>query len=338
MSAERRIGQPNIQEAINFIRSEPYLKVLGTSNMPQEMLNETKRIIADEGELVERANELGVTARQSLVNFYEDGGNILIPFSGGYDSTAIAAYTLSMPEVQNRDVQLVTAVTGFTRKGHQNPANQVRLLEQHLQTPIKHYFLNLSPWFSSLVVDTAHQDKQQLGYPGLCAACKVVMEVGMANTAKKLGAVHVSWGYNNFQETLQWPEQHRAQRRAMEEFFNQEMPYLNVGSPLFEVVQLPIDPVLLLGNLGLPVDNKDGEARCWAAGTNPSSIDDERLYKFVTDKIQTLPADLSGVLLSERPEVQSYGDQVLRLKEDKDYMTGHYDESEHMQYRDDAFG
>lgn len=337
MRGFKKLQRPLDFSVIDFLRSEAYLNVLKTSNMPPGMLTKSRELISNnDSALGARAETLIIAAEKSLRNFYGDEGDIVIPFSGGYDSTGISALTGEIFGLDGRKIYLVTAVTGLTKKREENPARQAQIIGERLGMEVDHRFLDLSSFFGSLVIRSALEDSKKLGHPSLCSACKIVMEVGMAEAARELGATHIPWGYNAFQGALQWPEHHQAQRQAMQEYFRENYPDLNIGSPLFDIVELPIDPILLFGILGFSAQNSGGEARCLAAGLNPTQIDDEALYRFVKGKAESL-SDIKGDLYDKRPQTVSFSMEVDSLRRDSSFMRGAYDETEHIQYRDEAF-
>jgi len=335
-----------IKAATQMLQSEDFIQMTQTSNLPQDRLAKTLELISYPVMLERRAVELFHTAEQSLKDFYGEEGDILIPFSGGYDSTLLAFMTYKLfKDDPTRNIHLVTAVTGMEKEGLENAGKQATMLEERVGIEIDHRYLDLSPDFGKHVIDSSYDDSQRLGYPSFCSSCKVVMERAMAQTAEQLRVKHIAWGYNDFQASLQWPEQHIAQRQAMAEYFNTYYPDLNIGSPFFDVVKYPTDPILLFAVYGLPIRNKHGEARCYGAGTNPDRIEGEKLKQAVRVKNEQLQmtTDLEGKLTDERPKVESWGLSINQILEDsrfQPFLKGRYDEekSGHLALRDQAYG
>lgn len=330
----------SLNEAIDFLRSPAYQKMLATANMPDWMRQMTDLLITGPDKYLEqRALWLEDKARRALNQFYRERGDVVVPFSGGYDSSAIAFLTLDLLRESGRKVVLMTAVSGMTQRGKENPALQAQLIANRLGMPVEHLFLDISAFFREFVIKPALQDTEKLGWPSICPSCKALMELAMARAAQKLGAGHLAWGYNQYQAALQWSEQHPAQREVMAEYMGKFFPDINSGSPFFEIITLPPDPVLLFSQLGLPVRNSHGEGRCLAAGLNPKEIVPENLEKFITDKLASLTSgEIDATISLEMPQVPSLTEEIQALRQDSKFLRGIFDEKEHMQLRDRAFG
>jgi hypothetical protein len=342
MSKEKIQITGSMQEAIGFVRSDSFQVMYRSSNAPSWMIEAADAIIAAPDDRLERyARGIERWGAQALVEFTGSAERIAIPFSGGYDSTAITAMVLknmdSFPNLQ--EVVLVTAVTGLVDTGGDNPVHQAERLSNYYGMPIRHGFVDTYSLTRQHVIDTAVQDAQELGFPGICSSCKDVMDVAIAHALNKEGISTVIWGYNSYQRNLAWAEQHEAQRQAVFEYHGRFYPHMRISSPLYDAIRFPPDPVLLFGALGLNPQNPSGEARCLARGMNGQEINPQRLYDFTVNKLTQITEEkIEAEIVWHRPKIPSFVREMKDIREDSRVMSGVMDEGRHEVHRQEVFG
>lgn len=312
-------------ETLEKLRGTVFQTKLKQKNLNLDSLAEVKKLLdLDDLQLLKRAHLLYKKSIDCLKFFYSDSGNILIPFSGGRDSTLVAAATIN--NFPNRKCLLLTATTGLSLNGTgQNSKAQVERLSENLKSQnVQHYFVDLSSFFSEHVVNCAQTNRKILGYPAICTCCKIIMEIAFANIAIKNGYTHVPFGYAKYQSLQQWTEQTAAFRDTMQCFHNRYHPELNIGSPLKYVLQSPIDTSLILAFLNFRWNEQKSEGKCIAGGMNPNSIDELQLtsfmQKYLSNKIECNNLDFS----TQSNACNKFDDEISALQSDVFYMQGVY--------------
>ncbi len=312
---------PAFAETLKKLRGGAFQTKLKQKNIDPATVANVKELLAlDDSQLLKRAQLLYEKAVESLKFFYSDSGDILIPFSGGRDSTLLAAITVySFP---NRKCVLLTATTGLALNdtGRNSSVQAKRLLKKSLCNNAQHFFVDLSSFFSKYVVSQAKANKQILGYPAICTCCKMVMEIAFANIAIENGYKHVPFGYAQYQSRQHWTEQTAAFRDTMQCFHNRYHSQLNIGSPLKYVLQSPIDTSLVLGFLNFRWEEQKNEGKCVAGGMNPVSIDELQLTSFM-QKYLASRIDCNNLVFSTQSNaLNKFDSDIKALKSDMFYM------------------
>ncbi|NMC35809.1 hypothetical protein GYA49_02075 [Candidatus Beckwithbacteria bacterium] len=321
--------------ALEFLASQDYLDGLRVKNLPESLILQTEELVDNPKALLMRSEELFNQAFDALREFYrESEGPILIPYSGGRDSSSIFALTLLLNSLEfdnSRRIILVTALTGFAgnlqapREQAEKIVEQIRSLgiQTNIDLNTDHYYMDLSGPYSEHVVRSSLEDRDKLGHPGLCSSCKITMEAHLAQAAKQLGAGAVALGYTDLQAMQQWPEQSEAQQAEMQTWFRDNYPGIVIGSPLNHVITLPPDTTLLLAALGLPTDHHKQEMPCAAARTNPISMDHQNHAGFVRGKLKKMyPGEISlSTEIPKRTDVD-HAAVIMSLKQDSNFMSG----------------
>lgn len=279
--------------SVEHLHSTDFIEGVTRKNLPECIVQATQGILASTESLENHAIWLNKSAAQELASFYGEGtGEIIIPFSGGRDSTTIALLTLTNPQFHDRPVKLISALPGYSI-AYDNPRKQAERIKSRLdklgidrqfRPETDHLYLDISKVTKETVLNQANQDFDRLGYPGFCSSCKIAMETALVYYASQIGASHVAMGYTEVQARQQWPEQSIIQQLTMQQFLAEEFPEVILGSPLYNVIKTPVDTTLLLGWLGLPPDDHKCEMKCGAAGTNPREINDAALLNHVQIK------------------------------------------------------
>ncbi|MGI5827957.1 MAG: hypothetical protein ACOX6V_02960 [Patescibacteria group bacterium] len=323
-------------QTLQYLGTDEYREHLLKKNLPPDDLEKTLSLVSSPEAMERRSLELLEASLDELDNFYGQEGNIIIPFSGGRDSSSIAALTLGLfsgERANERRIHLVTVLNGFSTQ-IEAPRRQALRIAEHMgrtvnstfDPDIGHLYIDISTFNGDFIMQTAEKDREDLGYPSFCSACKIGMEDTLVRLARYLGATHIALGYNEYQGRQQWPEQSPVQIEQMQHYFKEKYPESHVGSPFYRVFESPVDPVLVLGRLGFPLEIHKDEMKCKAAGTNPRDIDTDRLKRFVESKLGELPGKQGNMTMSSRvvqPE-QDYGDTVLSFKGDSSFMENTY--------------
>ncbi len=292
----------SFNEVTNFWQDINYLKDLKARNFNKEIIEKTMNIVSSKEKIRQRAIELYNKAIKEINSFLRDSGNILVPFSGGHESTNIAILCINAPKVSRR-VHLVTIINGYLL----NPLN-VRQQSYRIfsrgsnKRKSKHSFYILNDLFMKYVLDGAQIDSLELGFPSFCVTCKILMEYSLVKLASEAGYRHLPLGNVKYQALQQWPEQTETQRKIVERYMKQQFPEIHVGSPLYEIIQLPIDPWLLGIMLGLKPGEQKKEMSCGVRGMNPVSIDEDKLSNFVLKRLEVIKNIPLGSLIAEIPQ------------------------------------
>ncbi len=198
-----------LYSTIGWLKTEDYRQNLFSKNLPPEVIKASLQDIYAPDSidlLIKRARKISYKAGESLINFFGEPGDIIIPFSGGRDSTAIAFLTACL--FSDRKIWLVTTCNGF-EKYPANASKQAKNIQLKLGSKgnLNHLYADLSDGYDKFVVSAAYSDYQTLGHPGVCSACKILMEDRFARMAGSLGARYLAFGYVYWQAQQQWPEQ-----------------------------------------------------------------------------------------------------------------------------------
>ncbi len=293
-------------DLILYLQGQDYQKKLSGKNLSPDYLEEVRRICSlSESELVQRADLLLEKAEQALKEYKVDG-DFLIPYSGGRDSTLITYLVRkTFPDVTVHAATILTGFSQYQEDTYTPRAHATKVLHKfglNGKNPcFQHHYIDLSHLMHEFVLSTAQEDLDQLGYPGICSGCKIMIEVAMAQLAVDFNAPNVPYGYVKYQAEQQWPEQTVAYRKTIEDLLAKGYPSVNIGSPLWEVMEYPTDSLLMMARLGISLDEQKGEVSCAAGGLNPTSIDPERLATFVRAKMESLPERLVVEIFEENP-------------------------------------
>lgn len=307
----------SFNEVVNFWQDRKYIQDLKARNFNKEIFEKTINIISSKEKIKQRALELHNKAIKAIDSFLGNSGDVLVPFSGGHESTNIAILCINVPK-KSRKIHLVTIINGYLL----NPLN-VKQQSYRISSKVsnkrkpKHSFYILNDLFMKYVLGGAQVDSIKLGFPSFCTACKILMEYSLSQLASTMGFRHIPLGYVEYQALQQWPEQTVTQRKVIERYIRQQFPQIHLGSPLYEIIQLPIDPWLLGIMLGLKPGEQKKEMSCGAKGTNPVSINDNKLSNFVFKRLKLIKNIPLGSLITEIPQdsiVLEHLDKVNKLK------------------------
>ena len=324
-------SDPVFLDTVSHLQSQEYLTKLSEKNLPEQTLVQALGLIHGPDAIAclkEKTEGMLVDSTLRLREFYGPKGDILIPFSGGRDSSSLTFMTAALfPE---RRIYLATVLNGLEIKPH-NARIQAELIADKLKRRginphFIHLYTDLSDLYDPFVITSAGEDRQTLGYPGICSGCKILMESNLAQVAKEYQLKHVPLGYNKFQAHQQWPEQHPAQMMVMRQFLKERFPDLNIGSPFYEILGGPIDSALFLAAFGFFPEEQKKEGGCIGRGTNPQQINTKRLADFVKVKTQSLPVNREITRLESSSIVHGprYTDEMDRLKRHKKFMEAVY--------------
>jgi|GEM_PF-5859230 len=313
----------SIYEAVTYITGDEFKNKINAKNWKDEKYKEQMfDLMDDESFLFRRAGTLLTRAKSRLEDAYKNQQKIIIPFSGGRDSSALLALTLAFfPE---KEVTLVTALNGFA-EGIENPVIQKKYLENLFHRPeVPHVFLDATEDIEEFALNSAQKDKECLGSCAICSVCKIVMEKHLANYAKLNGCDRILMGYSNYQGMQDWVEQTPQQIKFMQaELLKHGVRTL---SPLYDVLEYPFDSILLLASLGIPLKHHKNEMKCQAGGLNPENLDLGRLEEFLVAKNKETQR-----CLERPPKALDYGetektpvliDRVTMLREDRKFVDG----------------
>lgn len=328
-----------LRDAIEYLRSEEYMNKLQKKNYSEFRFSDLKWLTGlPQNALSLRADDLIGHAERCLKAFCGETGNIIIPFSGGRDSTLLAL--LTKKTFPNRNIILVTALHGFG-KHSENVGMQVEMINELIEgTPVTHTFLDLSDIFRQFVIEPAIEDKEFLGFPGICSACKIVMEVFVAHAVAKTytapGQVsHILWGYVESQAELLWTEQTEAFRKCLDNYLKNTSfyPNLHIGAPLSECFHYLVDTVLVLGKLGIPVEDHKHEGQCGARGLNPAKLEVDVLKRFIEAKLKKIPENGQWRFIEHSEQIQCPLSEKLReVLAVPGFKVGAYNEEEGQPY------
>lgn len=289
-----------------------YTRALQKKNLTELSFNATMDLInGPEEVLVKRAYDRLSMAEAGITKFIGKSGDVLLPYSGGRDSTVMALLlSMMMQSKPTRKLDLITVLSGFTN-GLGNPRTQYELVKRVTENGnVRHFYFDLSQLFGSNIVDSAADDLKRLGYPGLCSGCKINMEVAIAAVGENLypgtEQFHIPMGYNDFQSSQQWPEQTKAQMDTIHTAINGRNGRAHIGAPIYDTTQLAIDAPLILALFGVENGFQKKEMKCVAAGTNPTVIDEAILADFASwkyeqtmDALQRISFGLIGLVSEE---------------------------------------
>jgi len=284
----------------------------------------------------ERAEILLTKTYFTLVELFKGKKEIIIPFSGGRDSSALL--TASLAFFPDKKYTLITCINGMT-EGQENVLKQVEYIKrlftnQHYKPDIDLIFLDVSKDIKKYVIDSAHKDNNDLGAPALCSGCKMIMEKSIWNyllnnrSKYKQNKKLLLMGYNQNQANQSWTEQTLAQKLLTQK--TAEQYGIDVVSPLYYIVEAPYDSRILLASLGIPLKHHKSEMKCSGGGMNPKMLDLKRQLEFLTVK-----NDTTNFLITKKavmryskfkpltPAVNLQGD-VMQLKNDKEYTANAY--------------
>lgn len=246
----------------------------------------------------ERADILLNKTYLSLAELYKGKDEIIIPFSGGRDSTAILAASLAF--FPKKKYTLISVLNGMSKKA-ENVQKQVEYLKNiftnKLNKPnVELVFIDASKDIKKHVIDSAFKDKEELGSPALCSACKFVMEKSIWNytlssQGRQKNKSIILMGYNKSQGDQSWLEQSPLQILLTEKTAKDFG--IELESPLYNVIETPYDSRILLGSLGIPLKHQKNELKCCAGGMNPRTVDLKKQAKFALRKNEETNALLS---------------------------------------------
>lgn len=336
-TSSKEVREGTIKEAIDFITSKTFYeeKIEGKNWKNSEYVKKMVALAQAPQALRKRADALLSRINQSLGKIYNGKGTIIIPWSGGRDSSTLFSGSLAF--FPDKKYKLLTVLNGMTRET-ENPIIQYKRLLARLNKPekpidVQHYYIDCVDDMKKYVVETAIDDRKRLGSPALCSSCKMVMEKALGNVAKKYGSEDIMLGYTKYQGIQDWVEQTPQQIGFIKEELSQNG--VSTHSPLYDVLEYPFDPILSLSSLGIPLKEHKVEMKCCAGGLNPVDLNKTYLLTFLAHKnyqtnhvfgaeqtvIQGVPTDTER-LQSLIPDIQA-------LRANKTYREGIFEEKKY---------
>lgn len=291
-----------LKESIEYIKSKDFRINAAQKNwIDQDEITWSMEYSKHENFLHERANILLTKTFLKLDEIYKNTDEVIIPFSGGRDSTSLLVSSLAFfPE---KKYKLVVVLNGMTEK-QENVLNQINYIKSLFKGSTKNnlkvetIFVDASENMKKYVIDTAKDDARIIGAPAICSGCKIVMEKEIWNyllnkkdtpIKKVLNNIFpmffkkrppVLMGYTSNQRNQNWMEQTQIQIDTMQKEGNKLG--INNISPLIDIIEEPYDSTLLLSSLGIPLKHHKLEMKCTAAGLNPRTLN-SKAQAFFTD-------------------------------------------------------
>lgn len=324
-----------INEAINFITSKDFYenKINGKNWKDPEYVREMIALSKNPQALRKRVDLLLSKTQKKLGNIYKGKTTIVIPWSGGRDSSTLLCNSLVF--YPNKNYVLLTALNGMTKE-FENPIIQYKRLLARLNNPqinIQHKYIDCVDDIKEHAVNSALYDKTVLGSPALCSSCKIIMEKALGNVAKQYGSSDIILGYTKYQGLQDWVEQTPEQIKFLSEKLAAEG--FHSFSPLYDILEYPFDPILSLSSLGIPLKEHKIEMKCSAGGLNPKNLNKEKLLTFLEYKnLQTnhifsnIQKTMQGTL-TDKERFQSLIPDVKTLRTNKLYRKGIFEEKKY---------
>lgn len=315
-------------EGLNYVSSATNIKRLRTKNYKKDTIDFINSFTRFDPETIFQDIDGKIQImKDKLRQLYEKEEVLYIAFSGGKDSTLLC--TLLRMVFPSKRIVLLTAVTGFSHNVT-NVQHQARQIEN--KTPeagtLEHLFIDISYIFDKNVTSMAFQDRERLGFPGICSSCKIAMELSimyyLASHDPVSETINVLWGYITDQSNQQWPEQKPEFRSEMDSFISdldEDLTRVKNASPIFEFVANPFDSMLMLSYIGYYPDEFKSEGKCKGGGLNPVSIRENVLGPFVRYKAEKIFKELRLDKIVSHPVPPK---QLLVIPEDDFVYNDHY--------------
>lgn len=333
----KEVREATIKEAIDFITSKAFYedKIEGKNWKNAEYVQKMIALSKDPQALRQRADLLLTRAEQALGKAYEGKRTIVIPWSGGRDSSTLLSESLAF--FPDKKYKLLTVLNGMTKE-IENPIIQYKRLLARLDRPekpidVQHYYIDCVDDMKKHVVETALDDRKRLGSPALCSSCKMVMEKALGNVAQKYDSKDIMLGYTKYQGVQDWVEQTPEQIRFITEELAQKS--VHTHSPLYDVLEYPFDPILSLSSLGIPMREHKIEMKCRAGGLNPQDLNKTYLMTFLAHKnwqtnhvFGTMQKVTQGVP-TDTERFQSLIPDIEALRANKPYRDGIFEEKKY---------
>lgn len=274
------------EETLEYLSSKAYSETVLNKNWNSgEYKEKIVKRINDKEYLSKRIKKVLSQAKEALERFYGNDTKIVIPWSGGKDSSSLLA--LSIIFFPEKEYYLLTVINGLC-ENIENPNIRLKqvleLVSDKVKNPkVKHVYIDNVGDIEDLAINTAFEDKKILGCPAICSACKMTMEFSIAFATKKLGAKKITMGYVNYQGMQDWPEQNPIQIKLLKSEFKKVG--VETDSPLYNVFKYPFDPIILLAFLGFDFKTLKLEMKCSGGGLNPLRLDYELFEKFLEHKL-----------------------------------------------------
>lgn len=323
-----------IEDAVEYVASQDFYKskIQHKNIKNKRYIGKMNAILQDPEALRERAEVLLNKSYRNLKQLYKGKSEVMLPWSGGRDSSAL--FACSMVFFPNINYKLVTVLNGLAKEIH-NPMIQYKRLMELFNSKsnpinISHVYLDSVSEIKRHVIDTAIQDKNILGSSALCSGCKMVMEKGLTNYAKESGIEDIVMAYTKYQGIQDWIEQTPVQINFMQEQLQKKG--VKSHSPLYEVLEYPFDSPLLLSSLGVPLSKHKIEMKCSAGGLNPQNLDSKKLIAFLTLKNSEIDNTLRNAptVVSESKAIngkyQTLIPYVQRLRNNENFIEGVFKE------------
>ncbi|MCQ2743203.1 MAG: hypothetical protein MJ230_00200 [bacterium] len=333
----QKVRDDMIDDAIKFIRSPEFYneKIAGKNWRNPYIVNEMTVLINNPEILRRRADMLTLKSCFALQSNYANKETIIIPWSGGRDSSSILANSFAF--FNDKKFKLLTVINGMS-ENILNPIIQYKRLLSKFEHPsnpinVEHYYLDCVDDMRDFVIKTARQDRKRLSCPALCSSCKMVMEKALGNVTKKFNSHDIVLGYSMYQGMQDWIEQTPEQiSYVSEELWKHG---IRTSSPLYNVLKFPFDPILSLSSIGVPINEQKIEMKCKAGGLNPKNLDKMKLFDFLIHKNEQtnniFDKDIKIVTKDEiaNPKYISLLDEIQKLRQDKEYRLGVFEEKKY---------
>ncbi len=294
--------------------------------------------------LKERADILLTKTYLSLKEIYKNTDEIIIPFSGGRDSTCLLSVSLAF--FPDKEYKLVTVLNGMSEQ-QQNVLNQSEYIKElfskgtNKKPKIENIFIDASENTKKYVLDNAEEEAQSLGAPSVCSSCKIVMEKEIWSYLlnKKTPFLNnilngilskkqpVLMGYTVNQQNQNWMEQTKVQIGTMQK--EAKKFGIQTISPLFHIIEEPYDSSLLLGALGVGLKHHKSEMKCFAGGLNPKTLDtpsQKHLTELKNQQTRNIPIEKNTkIYYNPSDNIETVVDlrgRIKELKKDSEYTKG----------------
>lgn len=334
---QNSIQNNTMQEIFNYINSKNFKINVARKNWVDKDENIwSMEYLKNSDFLAERADILLTKIYLNLQKIYKCSNEIVIPFSGGRDSTSLLAASLAF--FPKKKYTLITVLNGMS-ENQENVMEQVKYIKQQFgknrNTNIKHILIDASKNIQQHVITSAKPEAKKLGAPTICSSCKIVMEKEIwnyiLNRKKSLfqklfkNYPPILMGYTKNQQNQNWIEQTQLQINIMEREGKKFGIYS--FSPLMNVIEEPYDSSLLLGALGIPLKHHKSEMKCFAGGLNPSVLDISKQHSFTLLKnlqTQKIPLNSNSIIYHNpnfniQTEV-SNKNAIFELKKNSQYL------------------
>lgn len=229
------------------------------------------------GEVAKRTIE---ATRESIMQATDGGfdGRVVLLFSGGRDSSAVAAaFCKAFPEGQ---LHLLLVDNGLISRLDSTKRQARLIMNLFPQTDVVFEVRRVSEMMRQVGMQSVETDFTERGYSTLliCLACKLIMNVAAARYARENGVDIVLDGYANRQH--EYPEQTDEFMNAIKAFYLESgVVYL---SPLYDMLTDKGIVNQALGELGVYIPKQEPVCM-WADSFSTAKPD--QIERYVNEKL-----------------------------------------------------